>query len=258
MIEKIKTICWFLGRPYTYSYLFQLLKRRLFLKSDEKGKDNSVKMAKSLALSTDKAIFEITQSKSTYDFFSNHSNDINLAVSRINDLPFTMGGAGDLNFLYNIVLNNKPINILETGVAYGWSSFAILSAINENGFGHLTSVDMPYPKMNNERYVGIAIPEYLKGNWTLIRKPDRNGLIQALKLCNHSVDLIHYDSDKSYSGRKWAFPILWNALNPKGIFISDDIQDNIAFFEFCIGKSAKPVIIKCENKFVGVLRKQRG
>ena len=51
-----------------------------------------------------------------------------------------------------------------------------------------------------------------------------------------SIDLCHYDSDKSWWGRAYAF-LLWKALKPGGLFISDDIQDNMFFAEFVKLKS---------------------
>ena len=67
--------------------------------------------------------------------------------------------------------------------------------------------------------------------------------------------LCHYDSDKSYTGRIFAYPLLWNALQKNGIFISDDIQDNIAFIEFCEQVNKKPIVIEHLGKYVGLIKK---
>ena len=47
-------------------------------------------------------------------------------------------------------------------------------------------------------------------------------------------DFIHYDSDKSYEGRMKNYKLIWSMLNKKGCFVSDDISDNSAFFDFVI------------------------
>ena len=70
---------------------------------------------------------------------------------------------------------------------------------------------------NNENEVGIVVPEYLK-NWTLIRAPDRPGIIQAINKVGGQIDLCHYDSDKSWWGRHYAYNILWKSLKSNGIF----------------------------------------
>ena len=66
---------------------------------------------------------------------------------------------------------------------------------------------------------------------------------------------MHYDSDKSYYGRRFAFPLIWEALRPRGIFISDDIQDNMAFAEFTAEKGVVPSVTESGGKFVGICRK---
>jgi predicted O-methyltransferase YrrM len=165
-----------------------------------------------------------------------------------------MGGRGGLEGLYNIIKSFGYTSILETGVAYGWSSLAILLAIKESN-AKLISIDMPYVNMNNESFVGVVVHPDLHKQWTLIRKPDRNGIPEALNLYNGKFDLIHYDSDKSYVGRQWAYPILWDALKIGGIFISDDIQDNVGFKEFCEHRNLNPLIYESDNKYVGVVQK---
>jgi hypothetical protein len=53
----------------------------------------------------------------------------------------------------------------------------------------------------------------------------------------------------------FAYPLLWDALVPGGIFISDDIQDNIAFKEFSEKIHIRPIIIEHQGKYVGILQK---
>jgi len=63
-------------------------------------------------------------------------------------------------------------------------------------------------KMNNEEFVGVVVMDSLRRNWELIREPDRNGIKKALNKFGGNIDLCHYDSDKSYYGRMYAYPIL--------------------------------------------------
>ena len=46
---------------------------------------------------------------------------------------------------------------------------------------------------------------------------------------------------------------IWNNLNKKGIFLSDDISDNMAFFDFCNLKKKNPFVIKYKKKFLGII-----
>ena len=64
-----------------------------------------------------------------------------------------------------------------------------------------------------------------------------------------------YDSDKSIQGREKNYPKLWDMLNNGGIFISDDINDNMSFFKFCDVINKKPLVIKYKKKFQGIILK---
>ena len=80
--------------------------------------------------------------------------------------------------------------------------------------------------------------------------------INLAKKVKGEIDLCHYDSDKSWWGRAYAYPLLWNALKPGGLFISDDIQDNMYFANFAKSKSLPFAVTKSDGKYVGLIRKQ--
>jgi predicted O-methyltransferase YrrM len=164
----------------------------------------------------------------------------------------SMGGPAHLELLRHVVTSRRPSRVIETGVAAGWSSFAILSAMERTGTGHLTSVDMPYPKRKNEDLVGCVVPARLRVRWTLVRLPDRDALPLVLKA--GPVGLAHYDSDKSEEGRRFAYERLWDALEPGGLLFSDDVEDNLAFSDFARHVGRKPwVVQKDPGNFAGLL-----
>jgi predicted O-methyltransferase YrrM len=163
-----------------------------------------------------------------------------------------MGGGGHIELIYAIARLTAARACLETGVAYGWSSLAFLAAMEKNGDGRLVSVDRPYPGMGNEGDVGIVVPERFKHRWIIIREPDRNGLHRAAGAFPEGIDIAHYDSDKSYRGRMFGYPILWDALKPGGVFLSDDIQDNMAFADFVRHKDASFGVVEGGGKYIGL------
>ena len=167
----------------------------------------------------------------------------------------TMGGPADLEMLHAAIHLSGAEHILETGVAYGFSSLVILTALQDRAAGKLVSVDMPYPLKGTDDDVGLLVPQGLRNKWQLLRQPDRNGIHQALALIQGSPDLCHYDSDKSYWGFRFAFPVLYDALRPGGIFISDDIQGNTFFRDFFDATGVPYRVVPCDSKFVGILRK---
>lgn len=133
----------------------------------------------------------------------------------------------------------------------GGLHLAVLHAFSMNVNGRLFSVDIPYPGRGNEEFVGIVVPDRYRKNWTLIREPDRRGLIKVIYASGGEVDLCHYDSDKSWCGREYGFPPMWDALRLGGVFVSDDIGDNLFFSEFVAEKGLPFPVIEYQSKFIG-------
>lgn len=168
--------------------------------------------------------------------------------------PVEMGGAANLDLLFAAAEALEARQAIETGVAYGWSSLALLLSLSTRPGGRLVSTDMPYTGRNNDRFVGCVVPPKLRPHWRLIGRADRDGLPLALSELP-MIDLCHYDSDKSYAGRKWAYPRLFAALRPGGCFISDDVSDNPAFRDFCRDLGQEPIVVESGGKYIGVLVK---
>jgi predicted O-methyltransferase YrrM len=171
-----------------------------------------------------------------------------------------MGGAANLELLYQLAEHLRAERIVETGIAYGWSSLALLLSLAKRERSLLISTDMPYVWRDNDRYVGCVVPRRLRSNWKRIFRPDREALPLALRIAG-PIDLGHYDSDKSVDGRAWAYPTLWKALRPGGIFVSDDVGDNLEFKRFSESIHQKPLIVASsqpgQSRFAGVLQKPR-
>ena len=72
---------------------------------------------------------------------------------------------------------------------------------------------------------------------------------------NKRFDFIHYDSDKSYEGRKKNYDLIWKILNKQGCFVSDDISDNPAFYELVKNKKIKYFILNLNYKYIGIVFK---
>ena len=253
MIEKIRTAAWFLQRPNFWKHAFQLARRKL-----QTNYDTPPLREKARKWATE----QVVPYRVAFEKLGIEGDTCGLSDAVIQEgeqlaakSAVKMGGPGDLNLLFDAVRLTEAQCVIETGVAYGWSSLAILNALSNNSDGRLYSVDMPYPKMGNEAFVGIVVPNRFRSRWTLIREPDRNGLRKAINKSGGQIDLCHYDSDKSWWGRAYAFPLLWDALRSGGLFISDDIQDNLYFAEFVKSKSLPFAVTKSEGKFVGLIRK---
>ena len=99
----------------------------------------------------------------------------------------------------------------------------------------------------------MAKDESNKDNWFLDIRGDDIALPEIVKkLDNNTIDLFHYDSDKSYSGRVNALRILSSKINSKTIIIFDDIQNNLHFKEFVKKNNKEFSVYEFEGKFIGI------
>lgn len=175
---------------------------------------------------------------------------------KLSELDVSLGGGGNYILLYFLIRKLKPLNIVETGVAAGWSSLAALRALKKNGKGKLFSSDFPYFRLANpKQYIGfLAKNESNKENWFLDIRGDDIALPEIVKrIEKNKIDLFHYDSDKSYSGRTSALKILSSKITPQTIIIFDDIQDNLHFRDFVSQNKKKFYVLEFEGKFIGIV-----
>lgn len=163
-----------------------------------------------------------------------------------------LGGGGAYPLLYFLVRMLKPSVVVETGVAAGWTTRAVLEAQERNGLGELWSSDFPYLKNPHpEQAIGCLVPERLKQRWYLELEGDRRNLPRILERCG-SVDLFHYDSDKSYRGRAWALQAVLPHVHESSLIVMDDIQDNMLFADFVRNTGYEHVVFAFDGKYVGM------
>ena len=177
------------------------------------------------------------------------------AVLRSGTCPSTLGGSANIDLLFSLARSISARRIVETGVAFGWSSLALLLAILDRERDSIVcSVDLPYLRHWTTSWVGAAVPKSLHSRWRVFRMADRQGLPKALQAA-YPVDLAHYDSDKSISGRLYGYSTIWRSLRGGGILVSDDIGDNLAFKEFAEMVARPPIVVEYDGKFQGILVK---
>ena len=147
----------------------------------------------------------------------------------------------------------RPRTVVETGVAAGYSSTAVLSGLRANGAGKLFSSDFPYFRLERpERFVGVLVDPELREGWTLFLDGDRRNLPRIRAAIDH-VDLLHYDSDKSRAGRSMAMRALAGALSNRSILVMDDIQDNLYFRDFALAQTRPWRVFASTSKYVGLI-----
>jgi predicted O-methyltransferase YrrM len=252
--NKAKLILWYAKHPrYWHHAITYKVGKTLSRKDSAAFASQASKWARERAVPVEAALHQIgLLQQPSEDLPRLADGELAEASDRASVVPVTMGGAGDLTLIFASVVLKRATRVIETGVAYGWSSLAILAALERVGAGKLVSVDMPYPNVGNDEWVGAVVPPRLRDGWRLIRRPDRTGLRMAVREFDGRIDLAHYDSDKSYAGRRFGYEILWEALEPGGVFISDDIQDNFAFRDFVTERRATFAVTSAGKKFAGI------
>jgi hypothetical protein len=201
-----------------------------------------------LAKQLDPNLWEET--KQVSENLANHSEQI------FQKLDVDLGGGGFYPFLYFITRYTQPNIIVETGVAAGFSSSAFLTAIDSNGKGTLYSSDFPYFRLPSpEKYIGIVVEKSFKKYWHLYIDGDEINLPKILNKID-KIDIFHYDSDKSYSGRKMAMSLIKNKLSDQGIILMDDIQDNCFFYDYIQEYNPSHwCVFEFKGKYIGMVGK---
>ncbi len=166
---------------------------------------------------------------------------------------FSFGHAGDFEvmMLYILIRCIQPEVIIETGVASGRSSWAILQALKDNNKGKLYSIDFPQhfagdaPEMFIEegghrefrgfvpegKMPGWLVPQDLQSRWELILGKSSEKLPELLARLG-SIDIFYHDSDHSYTNMMFEFETAWPHISPEGFLLSDDVKRNDAFVDF--------------------------
>lgn len=186
-----------------------------------------------------------------------HQEYVDVDVERIrNNYPKEIHGPGGAYaMLYFLVRKYQPDYMVETGVSLGCSSHAILTAMEENGKGELHSSDFPYFRIKEaEKYIGMVVPERLRGRWTLYLEGDEKNLPEIYSKVPH-VDIFHYDSDKSYQGRQNAYDLTAPKMSKGGMMLFDDTNDNAFFYDLLKNENLtnRSRVVQYKGKYIGVV-----
>lgn len=150
------------------------------------------------------------------------------------------------SLLYVLVKSKKPQLLVETGVANGVSTSAIMSALDEdNSSGSLNSFDvLPETK---EAYLG-------KGKWNfhLLDKKRTHKQLSAAVGNSPLIDIWLHDSNHGYRWQKFEYLLALSRLKEGGILISDDIDASPAWGELAKSHFRESYIIFDSRKFVGI------
>lgn len=146
---------------------------------------------------------------------------------------------------YSIIRKFKPKIVIETGVANGYSTRIILSALNRNKQGRRISVEV-------KKDVGLLLSGMDKSRWTLVVDKPRRNLRRAINSVKR-VDVFIHDSDHTYKNMMFEFETVYDKMSERGFIMSDDVNWNAAFMRFSKRTGLQPMIFPSPKKSFGVL-----
>jgi hypothetical protein len=142
------------------------------------------------------------------------------------------GDPGFVRAAWCLARHLGPRRVVETGVARGITTRALLEALERNQRGELWSVDLP-PLIESglRQQTAAAVPERLRDRWTLLRGSSRR-MLPSLVLVLGSIDLFVHDSMHTTRNVRFELEHVWPALSPGGAVLIDDVEKNGATADF--------------------------
>jgi Methyltransferase domain len=142
-----------------------------------------------------------------------------------------------------LVAHLRPGRIVETGVARGMTTRALLEGLEHNGAGHLWSIDLP-PLLEHAlaTETAAAVPERLYDRWTLRHGSSRRvlpGLVAELG----SIELFVHDSMHTTRNLRFELEHIWPALAAGGVALLDDVEKNAAIRDFLESHPGTPSMV---------------
>ena len=161
-------------------------------------------------------------------------------------------GLGMSEFVFLCILVKKPLMVIETGVAAGVSTNAMLSALQINGAGNLLSLDIT-------QKVGELVDDNLKTRWKLEILPElarENSFAKYLKENNGATIFLH-DSDHSGAWQIKEFNNVVRHLPGIELILFDDISQDLIDFTTSNHADYRIIVIDENRKYSAIILKSR-
>lgn len=98
------------------------------------------------------------------------------------------------------------------------------------------------------------MPDELRHRWELRVKGDRANVPEIVRTVDR-IDVVHYDSDKSYWGRRWFLDTVRESLAVDAILMVDDVRDNFHFRDL-VKDLDDWAVFEWNGKYVGLIGPQ--
>src|SRR6266487_3628799 len=134
--------------------------------------------------------------------------------------------------LWCVTLHNRPEVVIETGVAHGVTSRIVLEALSRNDFGHLWSIDLPFPfdhRLHAE--TGVAVTDECRPRWSYLEGASSERLPPLVGQVGH-VEMFIHDSLHTAKNTMFEMEHAASAMPVGGVMLVDDINSHQGFATF--------------------------
>lgn len=192
--------------------------------------------------------YDVGVSYDISDFIEDTASRIHKEFERYEEFHPAILGEESGQKLYDLIREASPDIMVETGVCNGFSSSVILKAMQDNGKGHLYSVDLPVnldditPEVKTGAVLppgkesGWAVPYELRERWDLKIGNTYHELPNIFESLSSDIDIFLHDSDHSYETMMFEFALAWRNLKEDRFLLADNIDFSQAFFDFTEAK----------------------
>jgi len=160
-----------------------------------------------------------------------------LAASGLDSGRFTYAYYSDAESLlcqavWCVAQHTRPEVVIETGVAHGVTSRIVLEALQQNGLGHLWSIDLPFPfdhRLHAE--TGVAVPDSCRPRWSYVEGSSKQRLPPLVAEVRR-VEMFIHDSLHTAKNTMFEMEQVARAMPSGGVMLVDDIGAHEGFSTF--------------------------
>jgi hypothetical protein len=144
-----------------------------------------------------------------------------------------------------VARHTRPEVVVETGVAHGITSRVVLEALQQNDFGHLWSIDLPFPfDQGVHAETGAAVTDACRSRWSYLEGSSSQRLPPLVAKLGH-VNMFIHDSLHTAKNTLFEMEQAASVMSPGGVMLVDDIGESHDSFRIFTRRNPQYQAIVC-------------